>query len=65
MIYNESEHLDAKRRHNEQWSALMTRIAVDDPEIIETKRQRAIIEKALAALGQGDTQRTRELLREL
>jgi len=66
--YNPSEIFDALVRHNETMSALLTQAAhipIDDPLVQREKRQRAIIEKALVSLASGDTQRTRELLREL
>ena len=68
MIYNESDHLDARARHNETMSALLTqaaRIPIDDPILRQGIRQRRIVELALVSLASGDTQRTRELLREL
>jgi len=69
MIYNESNHLDARKMHNETLTQLRTRalgrVAINDPIALHDRRQRAIIEKALVSLASGDTQRTRELLGEL
>ena len=61
-------HLEARAQYNEHMSALLTKAAhipIHDPIVQREKHQRAIIEKALVSLASGDTQRTRELLREL
>ena len=62
------DHLEALKFHNETMQNILTRAAhipIDDPLVQAEKRQRMIIERALVSLASGDTQRTRELLREL
>jgi len=62
------EHLEQRKRWNQWLGETLTQAAhipIDDPIIRNERRQRAIIEKALVSLASGDTQRTRELLREL
>jgi len=62
------DHLEALKFHNETMQNILNQAAhipIDDPIVRKERRQRAIIEKALVSLTSGDTQRTRELLREL
>ena len=60
-----NEHI---RMHNQIIEAKLNRAAIipiDDPIEQKTRRQRAIIELALAALGTGDSAKVRNLLGEL
>lgn len=61
-------YLEARKEHNERLSALLTqaaRIPIDDPVVQREREQRRIVDLALVALGQGNSQKTRELLKQL